>query len=71
MTKRFTIERDPPADRPGRRYLGHDDAGRIGWVPGFVPANHFATEDAVSDFIQHRLAPLGVSEGRIIAYTVH
>lgn len=71
MTKRFTIERDPPASRPNSRFMGHNAAGQFGWLDAFMSANVFACEEDAEDFIRHRLVPRGVNEGRVVAHAVH
>lgn len=68
MTKRFTIERDPPAGNPAR-WLGHDNDGRIGWVQGFVVANHFESEGDARSFVRHRLS--GLPAARVVAHVIH
>lgn len=71
MNQRFTIERTPPANRPSLRYMGHNAAGQFGWLAAFMSANVFECEDDAEGFIKHRLTPLGVTDGRVVAHTVH
>lgn len=68
MIQRFTIERDPPAGNEAR-WLGHDNDGRIGWIRGFVVANHYDSRGDALSFVRQRMR--GAAGAKVVAHSVH
>lgn len=68
LPARFTIERtDAPASR--NRFMGQDNSGKLGFLPSFVHANHFADQGMADSFIRHRVP--GLTNGRVVRHTIH